>query len=651
MQHVNQTDTSVVTEVTDASHEETDFNTWLKSDDHAALYTEIKTFSIMRHISGTLSLVASITLVWILLRSHVRLSTTTNRLLFALCVADIMSSSAHVFSSFVAPKELNYLVWNAHGNVASCEASGFFQFMGMNLGMFYNASLCFNYLAIVRYNKRPDYIRDKIEPWFHGVSIIFSLVVSIIPLIKNYYNFAQTCLPNAYDPKHCEGYEDGIVPDGYTIPCGRGGTDSAGTTYFIPVFFPVLFALPVIIIVTMSLMYRTVVETENKLKKYGRSTLALKTGNVRNTTDTSLKPRGPEKKSRSNLTRGGGSRAVMNKAFAYSMAWLLTYGTLIVLAGMLLGNASIPKGLIIIYTLTLPLQGIMNLFIYISPRVLSAKRSKKVNLSWRQALMKGLTSRGERKLSRSLTSSNISRRGSGVISNLINRFGIVMNRQAINKKLKFNDASESDQSVRKGFRSSLCSSSLAKSGVSVHFARNTTEERSNALPKINVGTEETNNGNITKCSHSQNFVMDSNSLEKGSTLPKIEGTKHNNVPRPEEEIGPPLGFDVSMEPKIIMRKLTKTPVDNNSIANNNVAYVEEDGILHQLGISTDINALAITATETPIENRKTTNESPRVEDFSPPIEVEPAIKSESMKSPSSSANSITINGIDGDEMA
>ena len=101
-------------------------------------------------------------------------------------------------------------------------------------------------------------------------------------------------MPNAYDPKHCEGYEDGIVPDGYTTPCGRGGTDSAGTTYFIPVFFPaVLFALPVIIIVTISLMYRTVVISENRLKKYGRYGLALKTGNVRNTTDTSLKPHGP----------------------------------------------------------------------------------------------------------------------------------------------------------------------------------------------------------------------------------------------------------------------------------------------------------------------------------------------------------------------
>ena len=96
LQYQNAARKSVVTEVTDASHEETDFNAWLKSDDRAELYSEIETFPIMKHISGTLSLVASITLVWILLRYHVRLSTTTNRLLFALCVADIMSSSAHV---------------------------------------------------------------------------------------------------------------------------------------------------------------------------------------------------------------------------------------------------------------------------------------------------------------------------------------------------------------------------------------------------------------------------------------------------------------------------------------------------------------------------------------------------------------------------
>ena len=131
-----------------------------------------KPYAILRHVAGSISLIASsIILVWNVLRSHIGLSSTFNRLLLGLCVADIMSSCAFTFSTVMIPKEVDYLYWNARGNMLTCNLQGFLSVMGSSASL-YNCSICLYYLAIVKYNKSDNFIRKKIEPWLHA-SMVF----------------------------------------------------------------------------------------------------------------------------------------------------------------------------------------------------------------------------------------------------------------------------------------------------------------------------------------------------------------------------------------------------------------------------------------------------------------------------------------------
>ena len=108
-----------------------------------------KTYAILRHVAGSISLSASSILVWSVLRSHIRLSSTFNRLLFGLCVADIMSSCAYMLSTVMIPKEVDYFYWNARGNTTTCNLQGFLHVMGFSASL-YNCSICIYYLAIVK---------------------------------------------------------------------------------------------------------------------------------------------------------------------------------------------------------------------------------------------------------------------------------------------------------------------------------------------------------------------------------------------------------------------------------------------------------------------------------------------------------------------
>ena len=422
-----------------------DFDAWLLSDERATIYHQSKVFSIIRHVVGALSLISSIILICIIVRSHIGLSSTFNRLLFGLCVSDVLSSVAHTISSAAGPKDLDYAVWNARGNAATCDASGFIQFVGMNLGLFYNASLCLNSLAIVRFKKKEKYIREKIEPFLHWIPIVYCITGSIILAAMKNFNQSQTCLPNFYNPKHCIGYEDGVIPDGYTVPCGRGGNTAVLALTII--HYPPLFGSIIVIVGSMFLMHRTVRKTEQAGLKYGRSTLRLmknqtpeqnsintgtfddskptrshksdhnsdinRNAHIARTSFSSLNNRERKKSKRKSSL----SRVVLNKAFAYSMAWAATYTMSIVVYSMEQTKKNITFPVIVPYTATQPMQGILNFLIFIYPRVKSAKSSKKDNLTWPQALKKALASRGGKRPRNSSLASR-SRRASATASAL-----------------------------------------------------------------------------------------------------------------------------------------------------------------------------------------------------------------------------------------
>ena len=376
---------------------------------NSAFFNNTKPIVIIQHVTGGISIIASTALIWTILRSHTGLSTTFHRLLFGLCVADILFSTVQMLASIVIPRDLDYIFPWAHGSTATCDSAGFFHISGALSGLLYNASICIYYMTIVRYNKKDEYIRQKIEPWLHAVAIMFPLVGAITAVATKSINICvPICTLRAYKPLHCIGCSDGVIPEGFKVPCGRG---SMAPLLFNIFMMPLLYGTPIVITMAMFLMYRAVAVAERKITKYGRSSLHLTRieGTKESFSNLScvsellgmVKCLVPCIRKEEDITKVNRRRRVSRKktilirAFAYNIAYLCVYLPLIFHnLSTEFGYSNPPLALFVFHSTLLPLQGLFNFMIYMYPKVIHAKKS---NNTWCQAIVKALMSRGDKR--------------------------------------------------------------------------------------------------------------------------------------------------------------------------------------------------------------------------------------------------------------
>jgi len=122
---------------------------------------------------------------------------------------------------------------------------------------------CLYYLAVVKYNKKDEYIRAKLEPFLHGLSIMVSLVGAIIVLAKEAFNaHVMSCWIERDAPYCGRGAVGGVE---ILIPCRRGA--DAKTIISIVAAGP--YIIICVIATTMLLVYLEVRKNETKLSKYG----------------------------------------------------------------------------------------------------------------------------------------------------------------------------------------------------------------------------------------------------------------------------------------------------------------------------------------------------------------------------------------------
>ncbi len=408
--------------------------------------THSKNLSILSGTSGITSTISSSTLIWMILRSHQGLSTTQHRLLLGLCICDIMSSLSYSTFNAAVPSEMNYLVWNARGNDASCTAQGFFVSLGVFCGLYYNTALNLYFLAVIKYEKSDECIRTKIEPFLHAVPIILSFAYSISLLLMKHNNGSgfdgtmTSCNDPFYYPPHCEGYDVGETRPGFDIPCGRGleGAMAIAVSCVMLMFIPAI-----IMFISLGIIYRVVQTQEKKLARYASFRTNLQQSILRRNTQTpqedsknrnrprllesmrrtlsrswtsslassSMNTTASSLSIRSNDTRSK-SRAVMHKAFGYSFAWFLSYGAFVVVVVIFVAGSQSPTAFGYIYAIFLPLQGFFNLTIYMLPKVVYAKKQGRgENISIYQAIRKAFWSKGTAHPTRSRRNGRRTRRG------------------------------------------------------------------------------------------------------------------------------------------------------------------------------------------------------------------------------------------------
>jgi hypothetical protein len=423
-----------------------DFEAFLNSDLLATIRNQIKTLDIIFRTTGSVSTIASACLVVHILRSHHGLSTTYHRLVFGLCIGDILSSFGQALTSTMVPKEMHYVVPGAQGNTTTCTAQGFLLTVGVTVANLYNCSICLYYLSIIRYNKKDEYIRNKLEPWFHGISIVIPLVCGFIAIAMKGYNASgAVCFIVPNDPPHCIGYENGETPEGFSIPCGRGDGGENPILYLVTSivgYGSMMIITPTIIAGTMILMYRSVSKIEQRMRNYGVNALRLKarsgggnrgdnaeTNSTRSANDQGImsrikrlfmhmippclhsrddQPRPPSRSNRATSQK----RAILHMATSYALAWALVWIPFMI--AFFLNKSSYE--LYIFNACLTPLQGLFNFLVFMSPKVRNAKRSRRgENLTWHQAFIKAYMSRGERRRAgRNLSSGNNRTAGSRV---------------------------------------------------------------------------------------------------------------------------------------------------------------------------------------------------------------------------------------------
>ena len=320
---------------------------------------------------------------------------------------------AFAVSSTATTKEIQYSLPSAQRNDGTCTTQGFMLTVGIMIASFYNCMICLYYLSIITFNKKDDYIKHKLEPWFHGVPIILAMMIGITGLIMKQLNnsgVGGVCYTTSYHPPHCQGIANGIIPEGFTVPCGRGDTESGnifkGIAYLMPVTI-----VPAIIVGTMTIMYRTVRKIERKMRNYGAGALRLRRsqqqqqaqeGNDPTTSfiffesvKTKLLSICPcvyphHNASRSNNARSQ-KRAVLYMAMSYLLTWALTWIPLYIVLFV-----SSNKAIGVIAAVLQPLQGLYTLIVYMSPKVRHARNTRSGKLPWCQVIAKAWMSKGEK---------------------------------------------------------------------------------------------------------------------------------------------------------------------------------------------------------------------------------------------------------------
>ena len=372
--------------------------------------------AIIRSVLSIVSMISSSILLCMILRSRTRLTTTQHRILLGMSVADILYSMSLATFNFMAPKDDSYFIWNAKGSQATCSAQGFILFIGCASGLIYNCSLNIYYLSVVKYQKSDKYIREKIEPFLHGIPVVYALVISITLLAKQNLNNAGggTCYDAIYNPPHCDGYEDGEIPEGFEIPCGRG-RDGAVLFYYVALFVT-LFIVPIIVGVSLAMIYRAVSKQERSIARYGATAFmnsaqqtnasdisgSAKRGSIVRTVRVSLSS--TRRASTSSTVSGpmhqtspsqqnSKSRIVLKRALGYSLAYFLAWTFMLIGFGLNIPGIKWPTWLGYLTSIFNPLQGSFNFLIYMYPHVAKAKHTQGETISWGWAFIEAFWSR------------------------------------------------------------------------------------------------------------------------------------------------------------------------------------------------------------------------------------------------------------------
>ena len=286
---------------------------------------------------------------------------TYHRLVLGMSMCDFSASVAWFFTTWPIPKG-TLGVYGAVGNQQTCSAQAFFAQFSLSTVM-YNATLCVYYvLVIVKGWKDEDIV--KIEPFFHGHAIAWGLGTGLASLALTLFNqVGWDCWISAA-PLGCQ--ESWNSPDG-TTTCVRGDNGSLyqWAFYYAPLWF-------VIVLVSglMYWVYHTVKTQEKAMDKYKVSVASNSntSSNDNGNGDRRLR-RQPSTAQLSNYKR------IQKQAFFYVGAFFVTWFFPTIFQLVIVISGKFPFSLLFLTALFVPIQGLLNLIVFIRPTFMRYRRA------------------------------------------------------------------------------------------------------------------------------------------------------------------------------------------------------------------------------------------------------------------------------------
>jgi hypothetical protein len=336
--------------------------------------------------AGTLSIIGSSCIMWLILaENRKKLKSVKYRIIFALCLCDVINSLWFVFYSLPIPKGTPG-VWGAMGNYASCNAMGFFLQFGI-IGSFYNGALSLYFYKSLCHSMKDEQIAKKYEKWIHIGCLVWPLGTAIAAWRQDLYSYCGNGCWIAPEPLRCHRRDD--------VDCIRG--EDAYIYAWVYTGIP-LMLLCIYIVYAMWMIYMKVKEVSHQAEKWAMETVSASIVSNpirmevtqlsgRNLNDGSLHTRSQTSEvtsrrvSTSGNDNGGRSRYAKRtkeaawQAFLYVIAYAVTHVWGFVLVNIELGGGTSPFYLVLIENFFWPLQGFANVFIFLRPRIQSIRKS------------------------------------------------------------------------------------------------------------------------------------------------------------------------------------------------------------------------------------------------------------------------------------
>lgn len=184
--------------------------------------------TIVTSFTGSISAVSSAFIMYIVLRSQSKLSSTYHRIMFFMSFCDFVLSLAIALVTIPMPREILFpFETPSFGNTTTCSTQGFLAYVGSILVILCNCTLSLYYVCNLRYKMTDETMNRCLLPIMAFMSVIFAIVPGVIFLSHDLIN------PQAYDAYCKIGAYPYYCIFSKNIECQRGQADSPFIVFMI----------------------------------------------------------------------------------------------------------------------------------------------------------------------------------------------------------------------------------------------------------------------------------------------------------------------------------------------------------------------------------------------------------------------------------